>query len=144
MRKKAWIIFGIIMIIAGFYMRILFMREDIIDYELVMYNIYQYGAYIIGVISLIYGLVNSEQRLKDKAEEQRRKREQPVEIKKHHVVILLVLIVAFVLVSCSIIKSENSTSRWDSLSDQEKQWYHDNYGNGKSDAYDKAIEDYKN
>ena len=62
---------------------------------------------------------------------------------KQGCLILLVPVIIILLLFGSCV-SNNSTSRWDSLSDKEKQWYKDNYGNGKSDAYDKAIEDYKN
>lgn len=44
--------------------------------------------------------------------------------------------------SCSI-ASKGSSSEWDSLSDSEKAWYHENYGNGQYDEYRKAIDDYK-
>ncbi len=40
--------------------------------------------------------------------------------------------------------SGKKESDWDKLSDDEKQWYHDNYGNGKMDDYKDAIDDYKN
>ena len=76
MRKKAWIIFGIVMIVVGLYVRIISIGEDTGDYELAIYTVLQYGAYIIGVISLIYGLVNSEQQLEDKAEEERRRKKE--------------------------------------------------------------------
>ena len=33
-------------------------------------------------------------------------------------------------------------SKWDKLSDEEKQWYHDNYGDGKMDDINDAIKNY--
>jgi hypothetical protein len=36
--------------------------------------------------------------------------------------------------------SSKSSSKWDSLTKEEKEWYERNYGNGKSEAYDKVIE----
>jgi hypothetical protein len=50
---------------------------------------------------------------------------------------LLIAIISINSQSCG-----GSSSKWDSLSDDEKAWYERNYGDGKSDAYDKAIEDY--
>ena len=38
----------------------------------------------------------------------------------------------------------SSSSEWDKLSDEEKEWYEDNYGDGKMEDINEAIEDYKN
>ena len=39
---------------------------------------------------------------------------------------------------------ESNSNQWDKLSDKEKQWYIDNYGNGKSENIDNIISDYIN
>lgn len=64
---------------------------------------------------------------------------------------VLILIAAIVVSACLIIfgafndgsNSSKSKSSWDSLSDEKKQWYEENFGNGKMEAYNKAIDDYK-
>lgn len=40
--------------------------------------------------------------------------------------------------------SKSDSSRWESLSDDEKEWYNDNYGDGQYDAIQDAISDYAN
>lgn len=39
--------------------------------------------------------------------------------------------------------SSKSKTSWDSLPDEKKQWYEENFGDGKMEAYNKAIDDYK-
>ena len=38
----------------------------------------------------------------------------------------------------------SSSSEWDKLSDEEKEWYIDNYGEEQYDSIQDAIEDYSN
>lgn len=37
----------------------------------------------------------------------------------------------------------NSPSKWDSLTKEEKQWYKDNYGDGQYKKYKDAVDSYK-
>ncbi|MBE6630662.1 MAG: hypothetical protein E7624_07440 [Ruminococcaceae bacterium] len=58
-------------------------------------------------------------------------------------ILALVLFIAFLGVEISS-GSGGSSNRWDDLTDEEKEWYHNNYGNGQYDKYQDAINDYKN
>lgn len=53
-------------------------------------------------------------------------------------IFVIIIIPVIFIGSCS-----SGSSRWDSLSDSEKEWYHNAYGNGKSDAIDNAIQNYR-
>ncbi len=55
--------------------------------------------------------------------------------------IVICIIIGIGVTSCSIMSTGNS-SKWDSLSDSEKAWYYENYGDGQYDEYRKAIDDY--
>ncbi len=41
-------------------------------------------------------------------------------------------------------KNNNNDKGWDDLTEEEKDWYRDNYGNGQYDKYQDAIDKYKN
>lgn len=58
-------------------------------------------------------------------------------------ILALVLFIVFLAVDVSS-GSGGSSNRWDDLTDEEKDWYRDNYGNGQYDKYQDAINDYKN
>ena len=72
------------------------------------------------------------------AEEQAKKRQRHDKISVYIIIIIVLLLGA----SCSIIKSDDS-SKWDNLSDTEKEWYSNNYGNGKMDDINSAIKNYR-
>lgn len=60
-------------------------------------------------------------------------------------VIIIAIILAIVFLVVSIVNnSGGSESEWDKLSEEEKDWYRDNYGNGQYEKYQDAIDDYKN
>lgn len=56
--------------------------------------------------------------------------------------ILLVVSLVMFLGFSSSEPSKNDTNKWDKLTDEEKQWYIDNYGDGQYDEIQDAIEDY--
>ncbi len=63
---------------------------------------------------------------------------------------LIIFIVAVILAVLFIILdfaddwgSSGSSNSWDDLTEEEKDWYRDNYGGGKSQQYDDAISGYK-
>lgn len=55
----------------------------------------------------------------------------------------IALIIAAVVILISSGSSSSGKNKWQSLTKEEKAWYERNYGNGKSEKYTKAIEDYK-
>ena len=57
------------------------------------------------------------------------------------IVVVLVIIIAIVI---SNKMNSGTTEKWDRLSDEEKEWYEDNYGDGKMDDINEAIDDYEN
>lgn len=54
-------------------------------------------------------------------------------------VILIIVAIIFLM----NIDWSGSQSKWDSLSDEEKEWYKDNYGDGQYDDIKDAIDEYK-
>ena len=50
---------------------------------------------------------------------------------------------AFAIIIANSGSYSGSKSKWDSLTKEEKQWYEDNYGGGKSQQYTDAINKYK-
>jgi len=52
-------------------------------------------------------------------------------------------IVCIGLIFLLIFSNEGKSSKWDKLTDEEKEWYERNYGDGKLEKINKAIEDYK-
>lgn len=57
--------------------------------------------------------------------------------------IILIIIIIVIAVSCGAMDSGSSSSKWDSLSDEEQEWYERNYGDGKMDDINDAIDNYK-
>ena len=61
----------------------------------------------------------------------------------------IMLLIGVVLLIMGVVFAANSggtggsKSKYQSLTKEEKAWYQRNYGNGKSEQYTKAIEDYK-
>ena len=63
----------------------------------------------------------------------------------------LIFLIVFGLVGFFIVASlgsgntsySGSSSGWDSLTDEEKEWYEDNYGDGQYEAIRDAIDNYK-
>lgn len=58
--------------------------------------------------------------------------------------IIVIIIFTIALISGFVGNGSSSKSEWDKLTKEEKQWYKDNYGGGKSQEIDRAIEKYKN
>ncbi len=61
-------------------------------------------------------------------------------------IILIVIGIAFALGANFCIMNSfrnNSPSKWDSLTKEEKQWYKDNYGDGQYKKYKDAVDSYK-
>ncbi len=59
-------------------------------------------------------------------------------------IILAFLFFAFSFISESGSSAGSSSNKWDELTEEEKDWYRDNYGDGQYDKYQNAINDYKN
>ena len=63
--------------------------------------------------------------------------------KSRAVMILIMLVVLTLMIGKNyMFGSSSNTSRWDSLSDEEKEWYHNNYGDGQYDDIMDAINNY--
>lgn len=58
--------------------------------------------------------------------------------------IIVVVIVLIIAIAISNKMNSGTTDRWDNLTDEEQEWYEDNYGDGKMDDINDAIDDYKN
>lgn len=58
------------------------------------------------------------------------------------IIVTIIAIIAFI--SGLAGNGSSSKSEWDKLTKEEKAWYKRNYGNGKSQEIDRAIEKYKN
>ncbi len=57
--------------------------------------------------------------------------------------IIVILFIVTILFCVSPLFPQKEKSEWDKLTDQEKEWYEKSYGDGKSEAIDKAISDYE-
>ena len=69
----------------------------------------------------------------------------PTGMKISLVVAAIALIFGFVFMGINNSSdSGKSSNKWDDLTEEEKDWYRDNYGNGQYDKYQDAINDYKN
>ena len=55
----------------------------------------------------------------------------------------IILAIALFIGGCVLCGDGGSSSSWDKLTDKEKQWYHDNYGDGQYEKYEDAIDNYK-
>ncbi|MGN1165516.1 MAG: hypothetical protein ACI4S2_03690 [Lachnospiraceae bacterium] len=58
-------------------------------------------------------------------------------------VIGIIVIIVICICLSNLVSNSNNKSEWDNLSDEEKEWYKDNYGNGKLEDINKAIDEYK-
>lgn len=59
-------------------------------------------------------------------------------------IIEVAIIIALGIIALNLFFEPQPKSRWDSLSDEEQEWYEDNYGDGKMDDINDAIDDYNN
>ena len=58
--------------------------------------------------------------------------------------IIFIIIGLVIFIGSSVSNNSSSTSsKWNNLTNNEKQWYINNYGNGKSEQYRNAINNYK-
>lgn len=98
---------------------------------------------IVGVICL-YGVYDDYKTKKKELEANGKKIEMQTFFTKGYkkATVIGITCIVIALFVGSLIPSEEP-SKWDKLTDEEKQWYEDNYGNGQFDTYKKAIEDYK-
>ena len=65
--------------------------------------------------------------------------------KKRKVKYIVIGVLLFVFVFGRIVScmgGDSNGSSWDKLSKEEKEWYHNNYGNGQYDKYKDAINNY--
>ena len=60
------------------------------------------------------------------------------------IIVAIVCSIAFIICIVSAWIGDSGSSKWDDLSDKEKEWYKENYGDGQYDKYKDAINDYKN
>lgn len=58
---------------------------------------------------------------------------------------IIAIVIAIIVIAIGFATSGSSSkkSKWDSLTKEQKSWYKQTYGGGKSEAIDKAISDYK-
>lgn len=68
-------------------------------------------------------------------------------ISKKPIIISSIIGIAVIIVFCicfyNEVSTSNNKSEWDKLSDEEKEWYENNYGDGKLEDINKAIDEYK-
>lgn len=64
-------------------------------------------------------------------------------LKKHFWKIVLSVVVVCTILSGFVDDGNDGKTHWNDLTDDEKAWYERNYGDGKSEEYNQAIEDYK-
>lgn len=55
----------------------------------------------------------------------------------------IVVIIVFCISFYNEVSTPNTKSEWEKLSDEEKEWYENNYGDGKLEDINKAIDEYK-
>lgn len=63
--------------------------------------------------------------------------------KKQTIIIAIVIAIIVIAIGFATSGSSSKKSKWDSLTKEQKSWYKQTYGGGKSEAIDKAISDYK-
>ena len=59
------------------------------------------------------------------------------------IIIGIVVIIVFCISFYNEVSTPNTKSEWEKLSDEEKEWYENNYGYGKLEDINKAIDEYK-
>jgi uncharacterized membrane protein len=59
------------------------------------------------------------------------------------IIIGIVVIIVFCISFYNEVSTPNTKSEWEKLSDEEKEWYENNYGDGKLEDINKAIDEYK-
>lgn len=61
---------------------------------------------------------------------------------KQYISVAIAIIIGIILLF-ALIKPDNPKSKWSELTDEEREWYENNYGDGKMDDINEAIQDYK-
>ena len=61
---------------------------------------------------------------------------------KQYISVAVAIIIGIILLF-ALIKPDNPKSKWSELTDEERGWYENNYGDGKMDDINEAIQDYK-
>lgn len=91
-----------------------------------IFNVGFFAAFLIGcLVAAIIGICKSG-----------------IDLKSIGVIAVLVLFIIALMFACQR-ENKSSSSRWNSLTKEEQKWYERNYGGGKSEAYDDAIENYR-
>ena len=65
---------------------------------------------------------------------------------KYNIVKIFIIVCMVILLFFFIGSLDNSSSadNWNQLTEEEKEWYKDNYGDGKMEEINDAIDDYRN
>lgn len=68
-----------------------------------------------------------------------------LEIKKSEVITIIIVLAIIAIIAIPIVWGfiDDDGDKWNSLSDEEKEWYIDNYGDGQYDEIQDAISDYR-
>lgn len=98
---------------------------------------------ILVIMCCYYGIKETMQNIAKEKEKVSYKRKK---ISKKPIIISVIIGIASIIAFCICfydLSNSYNTSEWDKLSDEEREWYNDNYGDGKLEDIDKAIEEYK-
>lgn len=101
-------------------------------------------TFLVVIIMCCYEVIKEtmQKSIKEKENSTNKKR-----ISKKPIIISGTIGIAVIIVICicfsNLVSHSNNKSEWDKLSDEEKEWYKDNYGNGKLEDINKAINEYK-
>lgn len=101
---------------------------------------------IIGFVCLtgVYGDYKKQKEILQKDGKELQKKDFFTKGYKIATLVGIVCLIFFIVGSCSLGGSSSSKkNKWDSLTQEEQQWYERNYGGGKSQEIDKAIDNYK-
>ena len=70
-------------------------------------------------------------------------KDHPEHKKIFYIVWIVGTIVLSIIVYAVVLDGSGQSSSWDNLSEEEKDWYRDNFGDGQYDKYQDAIDKYK-
>ena len=76
-------------------------------------------------------------------EKEKTEEEKNAEKKRNSKMITVIVIATLIMIALAIGFLDNDGDKWNSLSDEEKEWYIDNFGDGQYDEIQDAISDYR-